>query len=351
MLSVVTSALAGDKTFSDYFLPTPIRSPVVTSVWGAPGVFPRDPQNGLEEATMTRWCPWNGKILKGPERKSHMFASSWDQARGHSGWFGSPAVHAVSDHVLGPSVDKGLCCPDDQGGKGHNVAALVRPDGRYAGVVSETRPGDVFVSTSRAGPWEHLGSIEVSPNEFSRGARMSNGSMLVRPDGDYMIAARSGAIWISQDGSLGPYVVQGPSFYPKVAGLPRRNLEDPVLWFSGGLYHIVVNSWGERKAYHITSDDGISNWTFRGLAYDPARGFVRYPDGTVNHWDKLERPGVVMENGHGTHLTLAVLDVPKNEERWERGAWQQGRRDPVRRGGPWTGICKALLRRSPEAVY
>ncbi|MBC8002146.1 MAG: carbohydrate-binding protein, partial [Opitutaceae bacterium] len=64
-----------------------------------------------------------------------------------------------------------------------------------------------------------------------------------------------------------------------------------------------------------TSPNGITNWTFRGLAYDPRVDFVRYTDGTVNRWDKLERPGVVIENGHVTHITLAVLDVPKNEER------------------------------------
>lgn len=39
-----------------------------------------------------------------------------------------------------------------------------------------------------------------------------------------------------------------------------------------------------------------------GLAYDPRVDFVRYIDGTVNRWDKLERPGV-------------VLDVPKQEEK------------------------------------
>jgi hypothetical protein len=64
------------------------------------------------------------------------------------------AVHAVSDKVTGPYVDKGICWPDNQGGKGHNVTALVMPDGRFAIVVSETRPGDVFVSKSLDGPWE-----------------------------------------------------------------------------------------------------------------------------------------------------------------------------------------------------
>jgi hypothetical protein len=223
-------------------------------------------------------------------------------------------VHAVSDKVTGPYVDKGLCWPDDQGGKGHNVTALVLPDGRYAVVVSETRPGDVFVSKSLDGPWERLGSIKVATNEFSRLGRMSNVSIMVRPDGDFMIVARSGAIWISKDGILGPYTIQGPSVYPTVAGLPLRNLEDPVVWYSGGLYHIVVNGWSDRKAYHITSVDGIKDWKFQGLAYDPTVDFVRYTDGTLNHWSIMERPGVVLENGHVAYFTLAAIDVPKRQE-------------------------------------
>jgi hypothetical protein len=307
------SATAAEKTLIDYFLPIPIRSALVSNVWGAPGVFPRDPHNGLEDTTMTKWCYWDGQIIKGPDEKYHLFASRWDQGRGHRGWWGSLAVHAVSENVIGPYIDKGLCWPHNQGGKGHNVTALSLPDGRYAVVVSETRPGDVFVSKSLEGPWEHLGAITVATNEFSRGGRMSNVSIMVRPDGDFMIVPRSGAILISKNGILGPYTVQGPSVYPGVANLPLRNLEDPVVWYSGGLYHIVVNSWSDRKAYHLTSVDGI-NWIFRGLAYDPTRDFVRYTDGTVNHWEKMERPGVLLEKGHVTHFTFAVLDVPKEQE-------------------------------------
>jgi hypothetical protein len=303
------------RTLIDDFLPMPIRGRLTSDAWGAPGVLPRDTENGLEDPSKNRWCYWDGQVLKGADGRYHMFASRWDEARGHKGWFGSLAVHAVSDNVNGPYADQGLCWPDNQGGKGHNVTALVLPDGRYAVVVSETRPGDVFVSKSLDGPWEHLGSIKVAANEFSRGGRMSNVSIMVRPDGDFMIVPRSGAILISKDGILGPYTVQGPSIYPKISGLPQRNLEDPVVWYSGGLYHIVVNSWSARKAYHLTSPDGLKGWTFRGLAYDPTTDFVRYTDGTVNHWDKIERPGVILENGHVTHFTFAVLDVPKDQER------------------------------------
>jgi hypothetical protein len=314
--SWATSKPADQRTFIDYFQPMPIVGSLTRDVWGADNVLPRDPHNGLEDATAKQWSYWDGQIIKGPDGKYHMFASRWDQAKGHGGWGGSHAVHAVSDHIIGPYVDKGMTWPDNRGGRGHNVTALVMPDGSYAVVVSETRPGDVFVSKSLDGPWEHLGAIKVEPHTFGeRAGRMSNVSIMARPDGDFMIVPRSGAIWISKSGILGPYVLQGASIYPSVKGLPLRNLEDPVVWHSGGLYHIVVNGWSDRKAWHITSEDGINNWTLRGLAYEPMQDFVRYTDGTVNRWDKLERPGVVIENGHVTHVTLAVLDVPKNEEK------------------------------------
>jgi hypothetical protein len=306
------------KTFIDYFRPTPTVGSLSTNAWGASAVGPRDPQNGLEDTTLKKWNYWDGQIIKGPDGRYHMFASRWNQANGHGGWWGSCAAHAVSDNLIGPYVDQGLCWPDNEGGKGHNVTALVLPDGRYAIVISETRPGTVFVSKSLDGPWEQLGLIQVAANEFSKLGRMSNTSVMVRPDGSFEIVPRSGAILISTNGVLGPYVVQGPSVYPGIEGLPKHdlnNLEDPVVWFSGGLYHIVVNNWSDRKAYHLTSADGINGWTYRGLAYDPRTDFVRYTDGTVNHWNKMERPGVFIENGHVAAVTLAVIDVPKDNEK------------------------------------
>jgi hypothetical protein len=311
-----TTAQTG-KPMIDYFQPMPIVGKLTRDTWGADNVLPRDPKNGLEDPTMKKWCYWDGKIIKGPDGRYHMFASRWNQDKGHGGWGGSIAVHAVSDNVTGPYIDTGPCWPDNQNGKGHNVTALVMPDGTYAVIVSETRPGHVFVSKSLDGPWEFKGAITVAKNEFSDLGRMSNVSIIIRPDGDYEIVARSGAIWISKSGILGPYTVQGKSVYPNLPGLPQhklRDLEDPVVWFSGGLYHIVVNNWDDRKAYHLTSADGITNWKFQGLAYDPTTDFLRYTDGTVNHWNKLERPGVLIENGHVTHFTLAALDVPKDQE-------------------------------------
>jgi hypothetical protein len=308
--------MGADKALMDYFLPMPVVAKLTRKIWGADNVLPRDPDNGLEDKTMKQWCYWDGQIIKAPDGKYHMFSSRWDQAQGHRGWSGSLAVHAVSTRAIGPYKDTGVIWPDDQGGKGHNVTALRLPDKRYAVVVSETRPGDVFVSSSLDGPWRRLGSIQVDANGFNlRDGRMSNVSVMLRPDGKFEIVPRSGGILISTEGILGPYKLQGPSIYAGMPGIPTRNMEDPVIWYSGGIYHIVVNCWSERKAFHLTSPDGIGKWTNRGLAYDPTRNFVRYKDGAVNHWDKMERPSVLIGNGHVEYFTFAVLDVPKEEER------------------------------------
>jgi len=182
--AIGASAPAADKTLIDYFLPTPIHGSLSTNAWGAANVLPRDPQNGLEDPTVKQWYYWDGQIIKAPDGKYHMFASRWNQALGHNGWGTSLAVHAVADDPLGPYVDKGVCWPDSLGGRGHNVTALVLPNNEgYAVIVSETRPGAVFVSKSLDGPWTMKGllTVEGQPNW-----RASNVSILVRPDGDYM---------------------------------------------------------------------------------------------------------------------------------------------------------------------
>lgn len=310
-LAQAASSEEKEMTFIDFIQPMPIQSALTSDIWGAPGTLPRDPSNGLESVDNT-YCYWDGQILKGDDGRYHIFASRWDEEEGHNAWSRSIAVHAVSDSLYGPYKDTGPMWPDNHGGRGHNVTALKMHDGRYAVVISETRPGTVFVSDSLDGPWTELGVIETHGDTRKRA---SNYSMMLRPDGRYMIVPRSGQILLSEDGILGPYHAQGPSVYPSVEGLTLENLEDPCVWWSDGLFHIVVNSWSQRKAFHITSKNGIDGWKLRGLAYDPTIDFVRYTDGTSNRWYKLERPGIVLENGKIVALSLAVLDVPKNDEK------------------------------------
>jgi hypothetical protein len=75
-----------------------------------------------------------------------------------------------------------------------------------------------------------------------------------------------------------------------------------------------VNDWFGRTAYHFRSKDGVE-WTMDpGEAY--TIDFDGYTDGTKVRWYKYERPKVLQDQyGRATHLYLAVIDVPKKEDK------------------------------------
>ncbi|NLG19332.1 MAG: hypothetical protein GX556_18575 [Fibrobacter sp.] len=312
LTSIIFMSLASictAQTLIDFFQPMPIVKPLRSNVWGS-SVGKRDIGNGMEDTTNRSYSYWDGPIIKGPDGKYHMFASRWNQSGGHWAWLSSVGIHAVSDNIMGPYIDKGLTWPNNSGGKGHNLTILQLKDGTYASVVSDTRPGDFFTAPSLDGPWSFAGSIKIEANGFNKPGHIANLSIIIRPDdGKFMVIERNGQIMTS-DNLTGPYKVQCNSIYSGLA----PNLEDPVLWYSGGYYHVVVNSWSDKKAFHLRSRDGIRNWTNEGTAFDPRSNFLRYTDGTVNHWTKIERPGVYIEDGHITHWTFSVIDCEKEND-------------------------------------
>ena len=318
--------------YMDCFLPMPMIGELSEDCWGAADVGARDQSNGLEDQDMSDYCYWDGSIIKDEETgKYYMFASRWAQNGGHwgseydgnLGWRGSQAIRAVSDSLYGPYVDEGPIWPDYYDGAGHNVFAFklsekdpVYGQYKYAISVSDVgRNGDAVngtfhLSDSLTGEWTHIGKMNVDTNEFG----LSNISIMVRPDGRYEATNRNGDIAIA-DSIEGPWEVVERKLWWKVPGMSHENVEDPVIWYSDGLYHCIANKWDARYAYYLTSDDGIHNWKLHpGTAYTPDTEFLSYTDGTMNHWTKLERPNVYIENGTLTAMTFAVIDVQKEED-------------------------------------
>lgn len=314
------------KSLVDFFLPMEPQSKLVAKgIWGNDNVLPRDTANGLEDSKLKQWCYWDGGIVKDAEGKYHIYASRWDQKFAHSqGWkLGSKGMHAVSNHIMGPYKDVGLVYPEWKEGLGHNVMGLKMHDGRYAVVTSEVTNGEVFVSNSPNGPFKLLGEIKVDPNGYSMGlaryntnGRMSNVRILLRPDGKYMIVARSTAVMISDSGILGPYKIVNDRVYKDYPELPQTKNEDPTVWYSGGMYHIVYNHWPTKTSHHFSSIDGIHNWKYRGIAFKKEETKIfKYTNGTINDWQYIERPGAYVENGHVTHFMFSVIDVSKGKDR------------------------------------
>jgi len=336
VLLLAYSSLCGDasaKPFEEYIKPMPTVAPLSSATWGVDGVIPRDISNGIESAmgagVHPQWYYWDGEIILAKDGKYHMFMSTFDaNSNFGSAWMGSDAYHAISQtNVLGPYLRQDYVY--STGGstphKGHNVSAVELPDGTYAVVVSEIVPFQIFKSSSLDGPW-----TGCSP-QTDIGA--SNISMFPRHDGKYQIIERHGTIAIS-DTLCGHYVKQNPTcaytqssdaagtIYPKRTSIPGVSnpgftwQEDPHIWRSAGTYHVVYSGSGDRVGWHLYSSDGLS-WKDNGYAWSP-RDYQKifcYEGSThCDAWYKMERPGVVLEGGHPTHITWAVSDVDKDNQ-------------------------------------
>ena len=332
------------KTFIDYIKPAPIVcSPLSSATWGVAGVLPRDICNGIESAKGAAVPPefyyWDGQILKAKDGKYHMFMSTWSGTAGFNpGWTNSDAYHAISAQgVLGPYERQGFVYTNNGSHKGHNVSAVELSDGTYAVVVSETVAFTIYKASSLDGPWTGC-AASIQTNGVNAGTDAhydSNVSLFQRHDGRFQIVQRHGLIAIA-DTLCGPYKMQKPtwayptanrptidSIYPRRTSIPGVSNptyaweEDPHIWRSGGIYHVLYSGSGDRVGWHVYSPDGINNWTDGGLScnprlYDKIFGY----EGSTTHtqWYKMERPGVVLEGGHPTHVTWAVADVDKDNQ-------------------------------------
>ena len=364
----VARAQTTTKTFINYFQPAPITCSLTTNAWGCTatgssppncvagtGVVPRDTCNGIESSTNPPgYYYWDGTVILAPDGTFHMFADRWVGTQGFNpGWEGSDPIHAVGGKsALGPYTDKGYAYSNASFGSdphhGHNSQVVALLNGTYAMIVSEVVPFTIFTASALDGPWTACsgspGSGLSVPSGFGGNTNYaSNVSLVVRPDGNFEITQRHGLLALSTSGICGPYKAQQPTnTYPSSEAIPSQYsasifpnktkhsdpmgpstvestyslAEDPVIWFSGGQYHVLYDYPDDRVGYHLTSSDGIHNWTDQGLAYDPryAQQIFSYTDGTVDHWYKMERPNVVLENGLITHVTFAVSDVDKNNQ-------------------------------------
>ena len=340
------------KTFIDYIKPAPIVcSPLSSATWGVAGVLPRDTCNGIESARGAAVPPefyyWDGQILKAKDGKYHMFMSTWSGTAGFNpGWTGSDAYHAISAQgVLGPYQRQGYVYDNNGTHKGHNVSAVELTDGTYAVVVSETVAFTIYRSSSLDGPWTGC-TASIQTNGVNAGTDAhydSNVSLFPRHDGRFQIVQRHGLIAIA-DTLCGPYRMQKPtwtyptanrptidSIYPRRTSIPGVSNptyaweEDPHIWRSGGIYHVLYSGSGDRVGWHLYSPDGINNWTDGGLSCDPRlyEKIFGY-EGSTTHtqWYKMERPGVVLEggsidvNGCGTLLTTesCLLNPNRNPQ-------------------------------------
>ena len=292
------SKLVFGSRFVDRFEPLPCMPKPTSANWGTDGVKLRVIENGIEDPN---WSYWGGNIIKGEDGKYHMFVCRWKETapRGHGTWPGSTIVRAVSKTRLGPyQVEEVI-------GRGHNPEAYQIEDGRYICYAI----GRYYLGQSITGPWTRM-RFKFHPRDRRTIASLTNLSFTKRSDGSFLMVNRGGGIWYSHSG-VGPWeqVTQG-SCYPKVKG----RFEDPVIWHTSVQYHMIVNDWYGRIAYHLRSKDGFKWKVDPGEAYMP--GIVVHSDGQREEWYKYERMKVLQdEHGRAIQANFAVIDVPKKDDK------------------------------------
>ena len=306
-------------SFRDLILPMPINAPLTYNTWGADGVLPRDVSNGVEDST---WSYWGGKPMKGNDGRYHMLVVRWAEGgmKGHWEWPNSEVVHSVSDSEVGPYKVTGLAY-DYKNGLGHNADVTQLNDGRFLLYSLIEWEPTLFVADKMTGPWERLGVMQIdfdtaywNDQRYYQAERNLSGVQLA--DGTMLFVTKFGRMMKSESGLLGPYKVLTDRIQNNTT-IPRfyrhSNYDDPCLWYDGIQYHCLINAFLDKRAIYLRSGDGL-NWVCDpGVAYDP--DVTCYDDGTKTHWYKLERPHVLQDDyGRATHLSLAVMDVPKQED-------------------------------------
>ena len=279
--------------FMDRILPAPVYEGLECDTWGTDAVRPRDINNGIEDP---EWSYWGGKPVLGPDGKYHFFGCRWpeDSEKGHRAWPQSVIFHAVGDRPTGPFIVR------EEIGPGHFPEITRLSDGRWALFHFE----GYYLSESLEGPWMPVSKQDAGFPDCQMG------SVTLREDGSLLMFDRAMRVWIKENGSEDFHRVTDKGIFP--AEIPGH-YEDPVVWRTEVQYHLIVNDWYGRTAYHLRSINGINWKEDPGEAY--TIDFDGYEDGTKVGWYKYERPKVFQDKyGRATYMYFAVIDVPKLED-------------------------------------
>lgn len=332
-----------------------------TGCASTPGHKPENPFSGnLASApiagafNMEDYIVWGGSVVKGDDGRYYMFASRWPKALTMRNWVtNSEIVLASADQPEGPFVFEQVVLPprgsEYWDGKVTHNPSIRKHNGKYilyyTGATYEfelpeerisrdvyeevwnTKRLGIATADSPFGPWERLDSpiLEPRPGDWD-GAITSNPAAVIHDDGSVLLVYKSAPVPYPERNQnralhfgvakaphyLGPYTRVNAGQKISIAGAEDEHVEDPYIWFADGRYHMVAKVFSDRftglrgDGFYAFSEDGI-DWS---LPENPAAYSreVLFTDGTVRTQQKLERPQVLVEDGHPTHIYFATAD-------------------------------------------
>ena len=313
---------------------------------------PANKDSGYQRDDAWVWC---GSIIQGPAGRWHMFASTWtkDVAFTPNWLTNSRVVRAVADHPEGPYTYAGEVLPPRGGdywdGKmTHNPSVMKVGDTYVLFYTGSTYDGPTPNATTPplnrespmrlqaranqrigiataphpAGPWLRRDRPIIAPRPGQWDALLTtNPAPCLRPDGSILLLYKS----TTDDRSRLQYGValatqfDGPYERLREDPIqwnedPKISYEDAFVWRKDDKYHVIFNDMTGR----ITGEDHAGGYAESANGIDWVLGqnpkaysrTVRWSDGTSTIQGSLERPQLILQNGHPTHLVCATADGP-----------------------------------------
>jgi hypothetical protein len=292
---------------------------------------------------------WCGSLIRGDDRKYHLFYSRWPRKLGHYAWVThSEIAHAVSDSPTGPFHHVNVALPARgkdfwDGLTTHNPTIVRIGDRYYLYYMGTTGDGQamktlnwghrnnqrigVAVAETPEGPWQRFDNpvIDVSSDPDAPDAVMtSNPAVAVRPDGGVLMIYKAVArkrpapaygpvvhLAATADSPTGPFVKKlEPLFTSPGVDFPA---EDPFVWYdyAARRYYAVVKDF---KGYFTKAGKSLALWeSENGFVWHLAKNplvtttEIRWANGTKQPVNSLERPQVLFgPNGRPAALLGAV---------------------------------------------
>ena len=278
---------------------------------------------------------WGSSPVIGPTGKTHLFVARWRVEEEFKAWLTHCEIaRYVSDQPEGPFVFQEVVVRGS-GKKGdwdyqspHNPS-IQKVGGRYvltyianAGgkkfeCVSSQRIG-MLIADSPSGPWKKVrgdGPLLAPPTDpavwsFQSSVGVNNPALLEHPDGRFYLyykAMKKGDVRrmgvAIADQVEGPYAFKRESLTSN-----KTTIEDGYAFVENEKVFLLTTHNNAGTGYLWGSDDGI-HFSDPVLGYDQMARYLnkqRLSKAKVMRGKKFERPQVLMQQGHPTHLYVAA---------------------------------------------
>ena len=285
---------------------------------------------------------WGTSPIVAPDGKIHVFFSRWDAKKGMGGWINASEIaHAVADRPEGPySNIETILAPRGEGffdGTTCHNPHIQLVDGKYclfyignSNKKTNTKRIAMATADSLSGPWKRPDKplLEVGPVGSWDDHCTSNPAFLKHPNGQYWLCYKS---WNTEEYEhpVDPAIrgnrkyglaiadkLEGP--YIKYSGNPildysklgnNRQLEDGNVFMENGKFFMLARDMGRfdhEVGIILESNDGIQ-WSEPKISYFGYSHYLQQPPAPshLKKYGRFERPQILMQNGHPTHLFVA----------------------------------------------